>query len=258
MDDNYPERKLEGRTLLAYNWIEDNTGRLRDVGCSYGYGTKFFTDKAKEVSGIDPNDEDIAIAKKRYKNINFQKSYLENVPFKTSSFDCVVMLDVLEHVIDEVQSLNEIYRILRGGGYLTISVPHQGLFSVFDTSNYSYLLFKNFPSFFKMLYRLKNNKNFQSQPPGKENRHRHYSLKDIKNLLDRSKFRNKHTINKKLRSGFLLMPLAANIRLASKIIFPKSIYKFIVAPFSALSKLEYKIPFGFLAYNIAVRVKKNA
>jgi len=48
-------------------------------------------------------------------------------------FDCVVMVNVLEHIEDDQQALMECYRILRPGGHLLIFVPAlQVLFSKLD------------------------------------------------------------------------------------------------------------------------------
>ena len=49
------------------------------------------------------------------------------------SFDCIIMVNVLEHIKDDRLALKECYRILRPGGYLLILVPSlQFLFSKLD------------------------------------------------------------------------------------------------------------------------------
>ena len=48
-------------------------------------------------------------------------------------YDCILYVDVLEHILDDRQELATARRHLRGGGYLIIVGPaHQGLFSEFD------------------------------------------------------------------------------------------------------------------------------
>jgi SAM-dependent methyltransferase len=42
----------------------------------------------------------------------------------SGKFDTVLLLDVLEHVPDPAKVLSEIYRVLRPGGTLILSVPH--------------------------------------------------------------------------------------------------------------------------------------
>ncbi len=49
------------------------------------------------------------------------------------SYDCIVMVNVLEHIKEDRAALKECYRILRPGGYLLILVPSlQFLFSKLD------------------------------------------------------------------------------------------------------------------------------
>jgi SAM-dependent methyltransferase len=45
-------------------------------------------------------------------------------PIEDSSFDHVLMQDVLEHVSDPIAVLNELHRILRPGGRLQLRTPH--------------------------------------------------------------------------------------------------------------------------------------
>ena len=47
-----------------------------------------------------------------------------NLPFDNSSFDLVLLLEVIEHLADPRQALCEIHKILKSDGLLTISVPY--------------------------------------------------------------------------------------------------------------------------------------
>jgi SAM-dependent methyltransferase len=48
---------------------------------------------------------------------------LEGFPLRSSTFDAVLMLNVLEHLTDGRSTLREIHRILRPGGVLILAVP---------------------------------------------------------------------------------------------------------------------------------------
>jgi len=47
----------------------------------------------------------------------------EKLPFPNNYFDCVVSLDVLEHVDNDKKALLEISRVLKSGGFFLFSVP---------------------------------------------------------------------------------------------------------------------------------------
>lgn len=45
-------------------------------------------------------------------------------PFPDDEFDCVVIVDLLEHLHDDAGFIRELFRILRPGGRLIVNVPH--------------------------------------------------------------------------------------------------------------------------------------
>jgi SAM-dependent methyltransferase len=73
--------------------------------------------------GSDNYDGFINVDLGRYPNVHVVCS-LEKIPFKSSSVDLVVSNSVLEHIKDYKAVINEIYRILKPGGYLYLSVPN--------------------------------------------------------------------------------------------------------------------------------------
>jgi len=55
-------------------------------------------------------------------NIN-SKMNITATSFESSTFDCVICIHVLEHVENDNKAINEIYRVLKPGGWASISVP---------------------------------------------------------------------------------------------------------------------------------------
>jgi SAM-dependent methyltransferase len=56
-----------------------------------------------------------------------------HLPYEDQSFDIVAAFDVLEHIEQDTQVVDEIARILKPGGHLLVTVPaHQWLFSAHD------------------------------------------------------------------------------------------------------------------------------
>jgi ubiquinone/menaquinone biosynthesis C-methylase UbiE len=57
------------------------------------------------------------------------------MPFDEAQFDAVVALDVLEHIPDDVAATREIFRVLKPGGVLIVTVPaYQSLWSRHDVA----------------------------------------------------------------------------------------------------------------------------
>ena len=97
--------------------ITEGGKRLLDIGCGEGSFIVQVRQKFAEVYGIDISDDVIELSIKN--NIIAKKVNLNNepIPFPDNYFDAVVTLDVIEHVFDPVLFLNEIKRVLVGGGY---------------------------------------------------------------------------------------------------------------------------------------------
>ena len=227
MRRDFPELPLTERNRLAFRWIPKGTPALLDAGCAWGYGTRFFSERAHSVAGIDFDQEAIEVAAKRYPWINFQAAPLEAIPHADQSFDVVVCLDVLEHVRDEHKSLNELFRVLRPGGMLILTTPHRGLFSFMDPVN--------------VLRRLG-----RSDEP----EHRHYSVGDLRRLLDASRWAGSYEIVRVHRSGLLLFPLAlwlAAIPLATSVV--RKLVDIAI-------EIDSFLRWGPLAYSVALKVRK--
>jgi len=221
---------------LIYKWLE-NADVLLDIGCASGEQSNLFSGKCNKVCAIDPNENLLRTAKKKYPHINFKIGCAEEIPFKNETFDLVVMSDVLEHVENERKSLDEAYRVLKENGALILTAPNKGLFNFMDIDNYSWL--------FRKIFRIK------SEKPGYQNKHKHYSLKEIKKL-----FGNKFEILKLYRSSFFLSPLISNLRLLIRHTFGEGLELRIKPYLDNISELDYSIPYGRFSYNIGIYAKK--
>lgn len=101
-----------------------------DVGCGNGQNTIKAAKIVKKVIGVDANLPLLNIAKKqierkRLKNISFEVANLEQkLSYRDNSFDKIIFLDVLEHLIKRDQILVEIKRVLKPKGLAFIGVPN--------------------------------------------------------------------------------------------------------------------------------------
>lgn len=105
------------------------TGALLDAGGGTGRVSQFFAGMANPlvVADLSPN----MLAEARQKNaLSPLRSHSENLPFPDGSFARIIMVDALHHVIDQQQSLTELWRVLQPGGILVIEEPDIRTFTV--------------------------------------------------------------------------------------------------------------------------------
>jgi 2-polyprenyl-6-hydroxyphenyl methylase/3-demethylubiquinone-9 3-methyltransferase len=95
--------------------------KVLDVGCGGGFTSEFLAARGAIVSGIDQAQKCIVKAKEHAVqhnlNIDYQHSVAENLPYEDNSFDVAICVDVLEHVRNLKQTISEIYRVLKPGGF---------------------------------------------------------------------------------------------------------------------------------------------
>jgi len=104
--------------------------RLLDLGCGEGrHSISAYISENVQVVGLDLSIEDMTTARTRLEdftgegNINFTCGSGLQLPFADNSFDKVICSEVLEHIPDYQQVLNEIDRVLKPDGLFSLSVP---------------------------------------------------------------------------------------------------------------------------------------
>jgi SAM-dependent methyltransferase len=103
------------RTMWVYDNVRRNAAVL-DVGCGAGV-LALLKRKGVTLTGVDLSDECVAAARRNGYDETF-RSDLHTLPFADASFDYVVSLDVIGHILAEEKDavLAEIKRVLRPGG----------------------------------------------------------------------------------------------------------------------------------------------
>ncbi len=103
--------------------------KVLDVGCAGGW---FISEMAKKYPhtkcyGVDVYEPAISYAKKRYEAITFSTADAHKLPYQNESFDLIVCTEVLEHVIDPKNVMDEITRILKKDGIAIIEMDSGNL-----------------------------------------------------------------------------------------------------------------------------------
>ena len=124
---NINQKKIRDEEWNAIKSFIPVNSKFLDVGCGAGYAMKKATEEFNcETWGIDPDPGAHGVGrydKNFISGINISKATAENIPFDDESFDVVYSSHVLEHVTDEVKSLEEMNRVLKKNGTLIIGMP---------------------------------------------------------------------------------------------------------------------------------------
>lgn len=87
-----------------------------ETGCGTGLFSEYLVDYSKNFVGIDFSDEMIRIANAKQKMGHFLVADTQCLPFKSNSFDVVYSIRCLQHIPHYEKAIQEISRVLSGGG----------------------------------------------------------------------------------------------------------------------------------------------
>lgn len=108
------------RRRVLFKLIQLNNQRILDLGCGTGYiGLHYLKDNDVYFADISDDGLDqlpVVLEKK------FLVDASKNIPFK-DFFDIVFCADVLEHINDDETALENIFRALKPGGQLILTLP---------------------------------------------------------------------------------------------------------------------------------------
>ena len=106
-----------------------------DLGCGEGYGSAILASAAASVVGIDVDARAIehCVANYSEENLQFlQGSALDLTDLEEGGFGAVVCFEVIEHLAEQEQLLDQIDRVLAPDGVLICSTPEASVYSAPD------------------------------------------------------------------------------------------------------------------------------
>ena len=109
--------------------------QLLEVGCGTGNFTSLLINHCQELVAVDLNPDYVAATQSRLtRHANLQVLQANALEMKwEQTFDTIIMLDVLEHIENDRQCLQQLAQYLRPGGKLVIKVPAlEGLYGSLD------------------------------------------------------------------------------------------------------------------------------
>ncbi|VAX04657.1 hypothetical protein MNBD_ALPHA03-2016 [hydrothermal vent metagenome] len=110
---------------LLSDVISSGEGIFVDVGCGLGFSSRFIPGNFS-YKGIEFSEQTFNFAKNLHsgvKNTEFIQGGFPRLPIEDSVADFVICTEVIEHIEDDGKAISELYRILKPGGYLWITVP---------------------------------------------------------------------------------------------------------------------------------------
>ncbi|OGS43090.1 MAG: hypothetical protein A2539_09380 [Elusimicrobia bacterium RIFOXYD2_FULL_34_15] len=212
---------------IINKFIKYLSGSILEIGCGIGSITQYCVDKC-DVTAVDISSEYVNIVKERF---GYSKKFRAQIldiekeldgSLKEDSFDTIVCSNVLEHILDDVNALKNMNKLLKKDGHLVLLVPFgNALFSDLD---------KNL------------------------GHHRRYSKKDIKDKLLQAGF----SIEKQFNINIIG---AMGWFVTGKILKRKELNKDLLITFNFLTPLFIfidtivRIPFGLSIINICKKTK---
>jgi ubiquinone/menaquinone biosynthesis C-methylase UbiE len=112
----------DGRVLDIYQsgkmWLYFQKGdRVLDLGCGSGLLGKLLEQRcAVTLTQSDIKD----YRETEVKEVKFIEAYAHKLPLKDSSFDVILLSDMLHHCQDPIQVISEAFRVLKTGGKIII------------------------------------------------------------------------------------------------------------------------------------------
>lgn len=108
---------------------------LLDAGCGTGSYSEALIDRVKRIEAVDASDGMLGRASRKLKRyyedgrISFTQAKLDLLPFEASTFDGIMINQVLHHIDDPIRKgypghqriFKEFYRVLRPGGLIVIN-----------------------------------------------------------------------------------------------------------------------------------------
>lgn len=120
--------------LWALHKYSPDLKSFLEIGCGTGFVISGISKRLPKVKlfGSEYLEEGLVFARQRVPTANFTQMDARNIPYE-SEFDAIGAFDVLEHIKEDEDVLQQIYKALKPDGMVFITVPqHRWLWSAVD------------------------------------------------------------------------------------------------------------------------------
>jgi len=142
MTRNEADMAFKKRVQTIFEWVPlPDEARILDCACGRG----FYLNMIRYVSrcalvGLELEDEIIRKAQRNVGHlpgVTLTRGNIYALPFPDGYFDGVILSEILEHIDDDVAGLREVWRVLKPGGVVAITVPHANYPFLWDPINWT-------------------------------------------------------------------------------------------------------------------------
>jgi len=102
--------------------------RVLDLGCGNGSLSNFIAQQGHEVVGVEESESGIKSARLSFPACNFIHASIYDLPYSNleNSFDIVMSMEVIEHLLYPKELLRAARKCLKPSGSLILSTPYHG------------------------------------------------------------------------------------------------------------------------------------
>jgi len=106
------------RQRLLWLYLKNTTNLFSDNLRLLHFGPSYILQKNfRSMENLDYTSADL------YSPVSMVKMDITNILYKENSFDVILVSHVLEHVIDDRKAIQELFRVLKPGGWAIIQSP---------------------------------------------------------------------------------------------------------------------------------------
>ncbi|NJL95718.1 MAG: class I SAM-dependent methyltransferase [Anaerolineae bacterium] len=126
---NEADMSFKRRVQTVFEWLPPQEDRrYLDCACGRGFYLRYYrTLSPMPLVGVELDADILARAQANLRglpNITLTRGNLYALPFPDGTFDGVILSEILEHVEDDLRGLQEVFRVLKPGGVVAITVPN--------------------------------------------------------------------------------------------------------------------------------------
>lgn len=129
------------RVRTIFEWLQPQDHHvILDIPCGRGFYINMFRHVSRaRLIGADLDWDVIRQAQQNVGHlpgVSLTHASIYDLPYPTNTFDSVILSEILEHIDDDVAGLREVWRVLKPGGVVAITVPNANYPFLWDPINW--------------------------------------------------------------------------------------------------------------------------